>query len=176
MPVFELAIQNPHRVLRAATHGRGIWEISLKRTVAKVADFNGDGRTDLSVQRPETGTWHILNSTLSITIPSKSSAQSFLPTEGSDKLVPGDYDADGRTDVAVFRPSEGVWHIDRSSGSDLTVTFGQNLDLPVPGDYDGDGKTDIAVFRRLTATGIGLEHGGFKVTHWGQNGDKPVPG
>jgi hypothetical protein len=177
VPVFELAIQNPHRVLRAATHGRGIWEISLKRTVAKVADFNGDGRTDLSVQRPDTGTWHILNSTLSITIPNTTSAKPFLATDGSDKLVPGDYDADGKTDVAVFRPSEGTWRIKQSSGSELTVTFGQAGDLPVPGDYDGDGKTDVAVFRPTDGNWYRIESTeGFKVTHWGQNGDKPVQG
>ena len=30
--VFDMAIQNPHRTLRVATHGRGIWEIALTAT------------------------------------------------------------------------------------------------------------------------------------------------
>ena len=31
--VFDLAIQSPHRILRAATHGRGIWETSIPSAV-----------------------------------------------------------------------------------------------------------------------------------------------
>jgi len=40
--VFGVAIQNPHRILRVATHGRGMWEISIPNaTPANTTQFSG---------------------------------------------------------------------------------------------------------------------------------------
>ena len=64
-----------------------------------------------------------------------------------DVPVAGDYDGDGKTDMAVFRPIEGAWYIRRSTGGTVRVSFGLNGDIPVPADYDGDGKTDPTVYR-----------------------------
>ena len=33
----------------------------------------------------------------------------------SDMPVPGDYDGDGKTDIAIWRPGDGMWYIIRSS-------------------------------------------------------------
>jgi hypothetical protein len=64
--------------------------------------------------------------------------------------VPGDYDGDGVTDVAVFAPGPGVWYVKPSSlpsHAVLTMQWGTTGDIPAQGDYDGDGKTDFAVYR-----------------------------
>jgi hypothetical protein len=38
--------------------------------------------------------------------------QPFVMWGGAGDIpVPGDYNGDGSTDVAVFRPSEGMWYI-----------------------------------------------------------------
>ena len=68
-----------------------------------------------------------------------------IPLEPS---IQPDFDADGKTDIAVYRPSTGVWFIINSASSTgRTQQWGALGDSPVPGDYDGDGKTDIAVYR-----------------------------
>ncbi len=51
-------------------------------------------------------------------------------------------------DLAVWRPSTGVWYVYNLVTTAWTsYSFGTNGDKTVPGDYDGDGKTDFAVAR-----------------------------
>jgi hypothetical protein len=99
-----------------------------------------------------------------------------------DVPVPGDYDGDGKTDVAIWRASTGTWAIIRSSdGGFTTRQWGSGgapyLDVAVPGDYDGDGKTDIAVWRRSTGTWyiIRSSDGGVTTQQSGASTDIPIP-
>jgi hypothetical protein len=93
------------------------------------------------VFRPSTATFWIQQSTNNQTI-----SQAF--GQSNDKPVVGDYDGDGRFDVATWR-SDNVWRIlNSSSGQTTNVIFGLfSTDQTVQGDYDADGKTDIAVYR-----------------------------
>jgi hypothetical protein len=143
--------------------------INLSPTDSR-ADFDGDGKTDLSVFRPSEGNWYLNRSTAGFTAVSWGVS--------TDMLAPGDFDGDNKADTAIFRPSSGTWWILRSSDSGFSSTaFGSTGDVPVVGDYDGDNKSDIAVFRPSTNVWYVLKStGGTIISAFGAAGDLPVPG
>jgi N-acetylneuraminic acid mutarotase len=89
-----------------------------------------------------------------------------------------DFDGDGKTDVSVFRPSNGGWFLQRSNAGFYGVIFGGENDKIAPADYDGDGKTDIAIYRPSEGNWYVLNssNGIVSVQRFGLAGDIPVPG
>ena len=135
------------------------WGLNGDRTVAR--DYDGDGITDVAVFRngatsADQTTWFIRNSSTGA-----ARVEGFgITGNGStafDTPIPGDYDGDGKFDLAVYRfgiaPANN-FIIKRSSDSVITYQpFGNfTTDYIIPGDYDGDGKYDLAV-ARTGATG-----------------------
>lgn len=102
----------------------------------------------------------------------------------SDTIIPPvdqatlfDYDADGKADLTVRRPSDDTWYLLRGVAGYTAQQFGISGDKLAPADYDGDDKTDVAVFRPSTGTWFIFmsQTQTFQQFGWGANGDLPVP-
>ncbi len=131
-------------------------------------DFDGDGKADVSVFRPDSGIWYLLNSNTGFT-----GAQFGVST---DRIVPADYDGDGKTDLAVYR--DGTWYAQRSAQGFVGIAFGAATDIPAPADYDGDGKAEFAVYRPSNGTWYlyNLATNAVSGVTFGAAEDKPVAG
>jgi hypothetical protein len=126
-------------------------------------DYNGDGKADMAVGR-DNG-----DGTISVWIhfgdgtgnPNTSQVVKRWGLK-TDFFVPGDYDGDGKTDLAIVRDNGTNldWWVQWSSDNSVHIaTWGlggglasDDIQNTVQGDYDGDGKTDIAIWRPSDAT------------------------
>ncbi len=130
------------------------WGVFGDQSVAR--DYDGDGITDPAIfRRGATAAaqtrWIIRRSS--------DGAVTFtdfgLTGNGTtifDSAIPGDYDGDGKFDIAVYRFGQAPannYIVLRSS--DSVVTFQQwgnfQTDWIAPGDFDGDGKFDLVAVR-----------------------------
>lgn len=107
----------------------------------RIANFDGDSRSDIALYRPDDATWYSLDSSTGYFRTRQLGQTGDIPT-------PGDYDGDGRTDFAFYRPSTGRWQIlETTTQNQRTVFLGGGIYRPAQADFDGDGKTDVAVYR-----------------------------
>lgn len=89
-----------------------------------------------------------------------------------------DFDADGKSDLSIFRPSNGQWWLNRSNAGVAAFTFGNSADVIAPADFTGDGKTDVTIFRPSAGEWFILrsEDYSFFSFPFGTAGDIPSPG
>lgn len=135
-------------------------------------DYDGDGKSDISLFRPSIATWFAINS-----LDGAFSINQW--GSNGDKTVPADYDGDGKTDLAIWRPSNGVWFWINSSNNTVGGNqFGLDGDIPAPADYDGDGKADIMIYRPSGGQWwtYSSSNSNVSVTFFGSAEDKPTIG
>jgi hypothetical protein len=119
-------------------------------------DFDGDGRADFRVsRRVDTSVTSLSTPAIFYTLTASGNYSYDYWGWAGDRTLPGDYDGDGKTDLAVARGfnTSGTpitWYIRYASGAPDSVSqWGIGVaDNFAQGDYDGDGITDQAVYRR----------------------------
>jgi len=123
-------------------HGTSVVTVThfgLSGDIPTAADFDGDGRYDIAVFRPSNGTWYMLRSALAEKLRDVNPTAGFRGAQfgaTGDIPVASDMDGDGRADIAVYRPSSGIWYILRSDGSYYALPFGIAGDKPIPSAFN----------------------------------------
>jgi len=119
------------------------------------------------------GNYAVAGGTVNVTIPARG-GMILAPRAGT----PFDFDGDGKTDLSIFRPSNGQWWLGRSADGLIVHTFGNSSDILTPADFTGDGKTDVAIYRPSAGSWFVLrsEDFSFYSFPFGAAGDVPVPG
>ena len=146
-------------------------------TAAAPFDFEGDGRTDASIFRPNPPALGASSSQFWYLRSSDNSDRAFSFGQPTDVPAIGDYTGDGIADVTFWRPSTGEWFVLRSDNTGFfAFPFGADGDVPAPGDYDGDGTDDFGVFRPSTGTFFVIQSSDSQTTFtpFGIDGDIPT--
>ncbi|MBX3282947.1 MAG: FG-GAP repeat protein, partial [Acidobacteria bacterium] len=81
------------------------------------------------VWRPSTGFWYVLRSENETAYGAPFGISTDIPAAG-------DYDGDGKADLAVYRPdAQGLFYILGSSAGFSVIPFGLAGDIPAPSAY-----------------------------------------
>ncbi len=98
------------------------------------------------VQQLRTGLW-------SAVITSVNNPNGEIRGRFTQRSSGSDFDGNGINDIALFRPSSGIWYSQTESGMNA-IQLGGADDKLVSGDFDGDGRTDAAVFKSVGDQGV----------------------
>jgi hypothetical protein len=116
-----------------------------------VGDFTGNKRDDILSFHPATGAWYLLRSTGS-GFARYELWGNFVTRSGWGPHLVGDFNGDGRADVASYHAGAGTWWVSRSTGRSLDTTlwarFGTRTGWQVhlAGDVTGNRRADIVSY------------------------------
>nr|WP_238355481.1 DUF2961 domain-containing protein [Kribbella sandramycini] len=137
-------------------------DFGLPGELLDVGDFDGDGRDDIVT---------FTRGTSASVFVALSDGKSFLGTAwkwhgrfagGTETPDVGDYNGDGRDDIATFTGGDQAEvYVSLSTGTGFTGDgddwhngFAPNAEVPGSGDFDGDGRSDIVTFTRGPAADV----------------------
>jgi len=119
-----------------------------------LGDFNADGLVDVGTYNRDTGRWSVAISNFS----GFGSITEWLTNFGTStdwQYVNGDFNADGKTDIAIFNQTNGEWQVGTSDGTKFnnqgtwsTFSGASSDSVPITGDFNGDGVSDVGAFNK----------------------------
>jgi hypothetical protein len=125
-----------------------------------VGDMDGDGKPDMATANNGDNTISLLRNTGTTGTISFSHPPDVPGSNGAWSLVLGDFDGDGKPDLASVNNLANSISVYRNISTAGTVSIAANADYPVgdypyfvtTADYDGDGMPDIATINNTVAT------------------------
>ena len=116
-------------------------------------------------------------------IASTSAINSFFYGNPGDVPLMGDWDCDGVTTPAMYRPTNGFMYLRNSNTQgigEIEYFYGDPSDVPLAGDFDGDGCDTLAIYRPnegqiYVKNSLGTGNADFSF-FFGNIGDKPFVG
>ena len=114
------------------------------------ADYDADDISDIAIYRPSTGEWWVQKSGSGGAWDIERWGFPCSPSDiqaNCDVPAPGDFDGDGDTEYAIYRPatSEFWVHGDTANEQRNVYTWEYHA-KPAVADFDGDGRDDFGVF------------------------------
>jgi hypothetical protein len=153
--VYRVNAANPigtFYILNSSDNTIRIETFGIPQDSAAVADdYDGDGKTDIAVYRNGAAAGEQSYFFYRSSLNNPNGNISYIPWGVQfDRPYTGDFDGDGKADVAVQRTINGVsthFILQSSNNSSRVAYMGAGTDSVIPGDYNGDGITDIALLR-----------------------------